>query len=48
MSDLANRLGLRGENIKNSWVKHELPELEADLEYLSENELRGNENNDKL
>lgn len=39
-SDLANRLGLRGENLKKSWVKHELPELENDLENLSEKELK--------
>ncbi|XP_055385768.1 oxidative stress-induced growth inhibitor 2-like [Condylostylus longicornis] len=40
VSDLANRLGLRGETLKSSWVKHELPDLEADLEKLKEKERR--------
>lgn len=37
-SDFANRLGVRGETHANSWVKHELPELESTLEYLNAKE----------
>lgn len=37
-SDLANRLGLRGENVGISWIKHELPKLEAELEKLDDGE----------
>lgn len=37
-SDLANRLGLRGENIGASWIKHDLPKLESALEQISDTE----------
>lgn len=37
-SDMANRLGLRVEMLPMPWVKHELPQLEAALEQLSEQE----------
>lgn len=33
-SDLANRLGLRGENLASSWIKHDLPQLEYALEQV--------------
>lgn len=37
-SDLANRLGLRGESTAAPWVKHELPDLEVALENLTSRE----------
>lgn len=37
-SDLANRLGLHGEDFNVSWVKHELPQLEAALDSFSDKE----------
>ena len=37
-SDLANRLGLRGEDKSISWLKYELPELEKALNNLSMSE----------
>lgn len=37
-SDLANRLGLRGESAGLPWIKHELPELEVALENLTSRE----------
>lgn len=37
-SDLANRLGLRVENLSIPWLKHELPQLEAALEQVPEEE----------
>ena len=37
-SDLANRLGLRGEDKSISWLKYELPELEKTLNNLSMSE----------
>uniref|UniRef100_A0A1L8DD72 Uncharacterized protein n=1 Tax=Nyssomyia neivai TaxID=330878 RepID=A0A1L8DD72_9DIPT len=33
-SDLANRLGIRGERLAIPWLKHELPHLEAALEVI--------------
>lgn len=35
-SDLANRLGLKGEGLATPWLKHELPQLENALEVLTE------------
>lgn len=37
-SDLANRLGLRGENFASSWIKHDLPQLESALEQVPDAE----------
>lgn len=37
-SDLANRLGLRGENLATSWIKHDLPQLESALEQVTDAE----------
>lgn len=37
-SDLANRLGLRGENLVSSWIKHDLPQLESALGLVPEAE----------
>lgn len=37
-SDMANRLGLRVENMVIPWLKHELPQLEAALEKIPEEE----------
>lgn len=37
-SDLANRLGLRGENLASSWIKHDLPQLEYALEQVPDAE----------
>ncbi|XP_053683567.1 oxidative stress-induced growth inhibitor 2-like [Sabethes cyaneus] len=35
-SDLANRLGVRGEGLDMPWVKYELPQLERELEQYDE------------
>lgn len=37
-SDMANRLGLRAEMLSMPWLKHELPQLEAALEKVPEEE----------
>lgn len=37
-SDLPNRLGLHGEGLGHSWIKHELPQLELALENLTQRE----------
>lgn len=37
-SDLANRLGLRGENFYSDWIKHDLPQLESALEQINDAE----------
>lgn len=37
-SDLANRLGLRGEDLPSAWIKHDLPQLESALINLSDKE----------
>lgn len=37
-SDLANRLGLRGESLGLTWIKHELPQLEVALDNLTARE----------
>ncbi|XP_059607733.1 oxidative stress-induced growth inhibitor 1-like [Phlebotomus argentipes] len=39
-SDLANRLGIRGERLSIPWLKHELPHLEAALEAFKPSERR--------
>uniref|UniRef100_A0A1B0CRY7 Oxidative stress-induced growth inhibitor 2 n=1 Tax=Lutzomyia longipalpis TaxID=7200 RepID=A0A1B0CRY7_LUTLO len=39
-SDLANRLGIRGERLAIPWLKHELPHLEAALEAIRPAERR--------
>lgn len=39
-SDLANRLGIRGERLLIPWLKHELPHLEAALEVIRPSERR--------
>lgn len=36
VSDLANRLGLRGENHEMTWIKHDLPQLESTLKRLTD------------
>lgn len=41
-SDLPNRLGLRGEKLGLSWIKHELPQLEVVLEKLTAKERSSN------
>ncbi|KAL5288192.1 OSGIN2 family protein [Megaselia abdita] len=38
VSDLPNRLGIKGEQMNVHWVKHELPELEKTLERIPEKE----------